>query len=166
MSIEAALNEVSQELGIKPADLRALISFESSWNPAAKNPKSSARGLLQFIDSTAKGLGYKDSADLVAKNPTAEAQLLGPVRKYLKQYTPFPSPQSLYMAVFYPAARYWEPSREFPEKIKKVNPGIKTPLDYVKYVQRRINTKKKTLGGLGAVVFVLAAVIILKKDKK
>jgi len=166
MSIEAALNEVSGELKIKPEDLRALISFESSWNPQAKNPKSSARGLLQFIDSTAQSLGYKDSADLVSKNPTAEAQLRGPVRKYLKQFAPFPSPQSLYMAVFYPAARYWEPSREFPDRIKKVNPGINTPLDYVKYVQRRINTKKKTLGGLGVVVFVLAAVIILKKDKK
>lgn len=38
-----------------PKDLfLGLNAHESSWNPLAKNPKSSARGLGQFIDGTAK----------------------------------------------------------------------------------------------------------------
>ena len=41
-----------------PRDLMlGYFGAESNWNPAAKNPKSSARGLGQIIDSTGRELG-------------------------------------------------------------------------------------------------------------
>lgn len=38
----------------------ALAKTESDFNPLAKNPKSSAKGMFQFIDATAKKLGVSD----------------------------------------------------------------------------------------------------------
>lgn len=160
-----ALNQVAAELGVAPDLLSALIDFESGWSATARNPKSSARGLLQFIDSTARSLGYKDSADLVEKNPTIEAQLRGPVKQYLKKYAPFPTEQSLFMAVFYPAARNWEPNRPFPPKVQKANPGIKTPADYLAFVRRRLG-KAPVIGGavtLGLLLF--AGILIYNMNK-
>lgn len=131
------LSEVASRLQVDPSHLYRLINFESGWNPKAKNPYSSARGLIQFIDSTARELGYENSLDLVEKNPTVEEQLAGPVYQYLKKYAPFPNEQSLYMAVFYPVARRWSLGTEFPEHVKKVNPGIEVVGDYVEKVRNK-----------------------------
>lgn len=43
--------------GWDPNGIALVISEESLFNPAAKNPHSSASGLIQFIDSTAASLG-------------------------------------------------------------------------------------------------------------
>lgn len=142
-----ALFDVSQALPVEPRKLAALIDFESRWNPRAKNPLSSARGLLQFMRSTAGDLlsvhdvdhdGDRDSVDLILQYPTVEAQLRGPVLEYLARYAPFPTDQSLFMAVFYPAARRWPLDRPFPEKVQAANPGIETVGDYVNHVWRRV----------------------------
>ena len=125
------LNSVAADIGVLPLDLYNLIYFESKFNPTAKNINSSARGILQFIDSTARDLGYENSLDLVTKNPTIEQQLNSPVRDYLNKYKPYPTLQSLHMAVFYPAAQYWPPDKKFPANVTLSNPGIKTPADYM-----------------------------------
>lgn len=52
-----ALVEMSVRHGWDPNGIAAVISEESAFNPAAKNPHSSASGLIQFIDSTATSLG-------------------------------------------------------------------------------------------------------------
>lgn len=136
-NVQNVLNRVANMLQVNPNYLYRLIKFESNFKPNAKNPYSSARGLIQFIDSTAKGMGYASSADLVAQHPTIEEQLQGPVFAYLNQYAPFPTEQSLYMSVFYPKARNWALSQPFPEYVRKVNPGIKTVGDYVNKVRRK-----------------------------
>jgi len=112
--------------------LYVLINFESSFKPDAANSRSSAKGLIQFIDSTAKKLGYENSQDLIDKNPTIETQISGPVYNYLKQFKPFNSTQSLFMSVFYPKARNSGLHSPFPAHVQKQNPGIKTPYDYIK----------------------------------
>jgi len=38
-------------------DAEELVARESSFNPEAANPKSSAKGLFQFLDSTRKNYG-------------------------------------------------------------------------------------------------------------
>lgn len=130
----ATLSVVARNLGVSKDNLNKLINFESKWNPKAKNPYSSARGLLQWTDSTARSLGFSDSADLVKKNPSILDQM-SIVEKYLSQFKPFTGRQSLYMAVFYPAARNWSSSRIFPDSVRSVNPGVNTPGDYINLVE-------------------------------
>lgn len=130
------LNDIAVRLGVSYTDLYNLIAFESGFDPMAKNPYSSAKGLIQFIDSTARGLGYQSSQDLITKHPTIQSQL-PVVEKYLQQYVPFDGKQSLYLAVFYPKYRFVSPDVEFPDSVKAVNPGINTPADYIELVERK-----------------------------
>jgi hypothetical protein len=147
-----------------PRWLIDLVRFESGFDPQAKNPWSSARGLIQFIDSTARGMGYKDSLDLVTRHPTVESQLKGPVQDYLSPYSPFNDEYQLYMAVFFPAARKYPPNTPFKEIFKKIyasaweskyadfkkaNPSIETPADYVSYVKKKPIIRVATKGGIG-----------------
>jgi soluble lytic murein transglycosylase-like protein len=145
------LESVAKKLNVNSAWLWSLIQFESRGNPAARNPITGARGLIQFLHSTARELGYKDADDLAKKNPTFDKQLAGPVLKYLTRYAPFPSKQSLYMAVFYPAARTWQPSRMFPAAVIDSNPGIYTVQDYINHVE---GIKSKTKNAIGFLVLL------------
>lgn len=133
------IGQAAAEIQADPVALHNLISFETAgtFDPTIKNPNSSARGLIQFTDSTARDLGYNSSLDLVSRNPTFSGQLSGPVVSYLKKYSPYGSRQALYMAVFYPKYMYELPSKEFPENVQAVNKGIKTIADYVSLVERR-----------------------------
>lgn len=53
-----ALKNLAKKINVPVDSLYKLINFESSWNPQAKNPKSGARGLIQFMPSTAADMGY------------------------------------------------------------------------------------------------------------
>lgn len=133
-----ALNTLASWLGV-PADwLYKLIMFESSWNPKAKNPSSGARGLIQFMPQTAKDLGYKNPDAIIAAYPDIASQLLGPVAAYFKlpgKKGPYPTKQSLYMAVFYPVHRNVPPDTLLGKEARKANPGIDTVRDYMNYVE-------------------------------
>lgn len=161
----SALNALAINLQVPPGWLYSLIKHETAgtFDPSIKNPYSSARGMIQFIDSTAKSLGYENSEDLIRKNPTQESQLLGPVYQYLRKFLPFQDDKSLYLAVFYPKARAWPMSQEFPEHVQRANPGIKTVGDYVR--------KVRSAGGIAAPAVTaafLAAVgfIVWRANKK
>lgn len=47
--------------------LTSLLGKESAWNPSAKNPKSSAQGIGQLLDSTYDNLGMKHTKDSVSQ---------------------------------------------------------------------------------------------------
>lgn len=134
MSIDTAISDVAQSLGVDSESLKRLITFESSFDPAARNTVTGARGLIQFMPSTAKSLGFPDADSLVNLYPDIEGQLRGPVLSYLSQFKPFPTPQSLYMSVFYPAFRSVSPDTVFPAIVQKSNPGINKVSDYVSRV--------------------------------
>lgn len=157
-----ALNEVAASLGILPGDLYKLIDFETArtWNPLIKNKYSSARGLLQFTDETARSLGYKDSLDLVTKNNSIESQLYFPVLKYLSQFKPFTNRQSFYMSVFYPKARQWPLNKQFPDTVQADNPGIKTVQDYINKVEN-----KKAKLSYSLLLISIAALFLFMKGK-
>lgn len=55
---------VSANLGIRPNDLAAVISFETggTFSPSKRNPGSTATGLIQFMANTARGLGTTTEA--------------------------------------------------------------------------------------------------------
>ena len=137
---QAAIINVSRSLGISnPVWLAKLIGFETAntYNPQQANPTSSAKGLIQFMDATARGMGYRDSLDLVTRYPDFATQMYGPVMQYLSPYKPFPTEQSLYMAVFYPKYRKESLNQQFPARVQAANPGIRTVGDYVDKVNRR-----------------------------
>jgi len=55
------LVQVSNELGMKPEDLLAVMTSESGINPSAYESKSHGSGLLGFMPNTLKGLGFTGS---------------------------------------------------------------------------------------------------------
>lgn len=132
-----ALNTLASWLGV-PADwLYKLIMFESTWNPKARN-SIGARGLIQFVPMVAKEMGYKSADEIVNKYPDIASQLLGPVAAYFKlpgKKGPYPTKQSLYMAVFYPSHRNVPPDTLLGKEARKANPGIDTVRDYMNYVE-------------------------------
>lgn len=156
------LIEVAQALKASPDDLSALIQAESAWNPAAYNA-SGAIGLIQFMPQTLKDFGLLSATlaqqvptkgvvpeavkqavkkEFLTKWPTVEAQLRGPVLTYFSRYKPFPTRQSLYLSVFYPAYRNSPPDTVFPDSVQKQNPGIVRVADYVNHVERRRLAKR------------------------
>lgn len=80
---QAELNNIlGQNPNIKKKDIYQIIKGESNYNPAAKNPDSSATGLFQFIESTAKNLGT--TTDEISKmTPTQQIKLYG---RYIGNY--------------------------------------------------------------------------------
>lgn len=168
MSKAAKIREIANRLGIPAEWLDALINFETAgtYDPTIKNPYSSARGLIQVIDSTARSeFNVSDSLSLVKNYPTFNEQMENVVYPYLAKYAPFESKQELYMAVFYPAYRKAPADTIFSESVRKVNPGITTVQDYVDFVDRRVKPEKLALNrrvlplalivGAGAAVYFL-----------
>jgi hypothetical protein len=96
------VREVSTRLGIDPNWLMAIMYWESAstFSPSIQN-SIGATGLIQFIPSTAKGLGTTTTA---LKNMSAVDQL-DYVEKYLNAYKgKLKSYVDTYFAVFFPLA--------------------------------------------------------------
>lgn len=60
------LAELEKQYGLPSGYLNDVISYESGWNPKAKNPKSTAEGLGQFTKATQKTYGLTDPTDVDA----------------------------------------------------------------------------------------------------
>lgn len=161
------LKIIASRLGMPAEWLWMELNFESRLNPQAKNPLSSARGIMQWTNARAQDLGYRDSADLVAQNPTVRQQL-GVVYKDLARFAPFPSFQSLAMAVFLPSMRYADPDTVLSANVQAKNPGIKTVGDYVRKVVKNAGGGIEVVAGVGAGTLLVAAaltIIVISKKK-
>ena len=158
-SMRVKIYEVAGRLNIAdPAWLEKLIKFESKFNPSASNPYSSAKGLIQVMDSTARNVFSESSSlALIQKYPSFDSQMDNVVYPYLKQWKPYNTAQSLYMAVFYPQARFVDPSTTFMSLYQKYgganwsnayiaftksNGAIKKVSDYVAMVEGTYYIKK------------------------
>ena len=92
--------EVASRLKINPNWLLVVIEKESSFNPRAKNPNGSASGLLQMIDSSARGVGTTSAALRQMKG----SQQLDYIYKYFKGYTgKMNCVEDVYMITFRPS---------------------------------------------------------------
>jgi len=98
----AELNRVAQKFNINANDLLAVMLVETggTLNPAIRNSKSGATGLIQFMPTTARGLGT--TTDELARMSRAEQM------KYVEKYLTGKLPQGatggqIYAAVFLPA---------------------------------------------------------------
>lgn len=95
------VNNISNELDIEANWLMFVMWFESRLNPQAVNPISDATGLIQFMPSTARGLG---TTTTVLKR-MSNVQQLDYVLAYLRPYKGrMKSWVDVYLAVFYPKA--------------------------------------------------------------
>lgn len=97
-----SVKTTSSNLQIQPDWLLRVIDFEtaSTWSPQIRNPGSTATGLIQFLDSTAKGIGttVEDLATM------SRAEQMAYVEKYLEPYKgKLNNFGDVYMAVHWPA---------------------------------------------------------------
>lgn len=80
--IEDYISQAARRYGIDPMTMIRIAQIESAMNPNAKNPRSSAGGLFQFIDGTAKQMGLRnrfdpqEAADAAARLAAQNAQFL------------------------------------------------------------------------------------------
>lgn len=56
-TLDTLFNKYGTLYNIPPALLKAIATVESTLNPNAKNPTSSAKGLMQVVDATARDMG-------------------------------------------------------------------------------------------------------------
>jgi len=163
-----ALNGTAKRVGINPADLLSVMHFESGINPRAVNKYSGASGLIQFMPTTAKGLGT--SVEAIRKMDAIEQMPL--VEKYLWPYRgKMKNLADVYLAVFFPAAigkpnsYVLKTSKLSAGLIAKQNPVFDTNKDgtITKGEILAIVNKKAEKAGLrttiGPIALVLVAVI-------
>ena len=133
-SVAHAVVSLSRQLGIDPAWLANVVQFESTWNPQARNRKTRATGLIQFMPNTARGLGTTVDA---LRRMTA-AQQWEYVARYFRRFAGrLRTQEDVFMAVFYPVALGKPATWRFPAKVSRYNPGIYTPADYARKALRR-----------------------------
>ena len=99
----AKVRSISASIGCAPSHLMACMAFETgrTFAPWVRNPGSSATGLLQFMESTAQGLGTSTAA--LAGMSAVEQ--LDYVWSYLRPYTGrLGTLADLYAAILWPAA--------------------------------------------------------------
>lgn len=142
----AFLASMASALGTDPSHNSAVIEFESRWDPAAVNAQSGASGLIQFMPSTAIGMGTSVEA---IRQMSIDEQL--PLCfQYWKQYAGrMKTLSDCYMAVLYPAAiGLAEDSVIFPPGSKTYlqnrgldidHDGAVTKAEAAAFVQRRLD---------------------------
>jgi hypothetical protein len=131
----AKIQDVALRLGVPFEWLYKIISLESNFDPQARNPRSSARGLIQIIDDTAKMIFGMNAAALVSRYPDFDSQMDNVVYPFFKYYAdrmgPYTSEEQFYLTVFLPAYRDKPLDWIVPDWVKKANPGVDTLQDYV-----------------------------------
>lgn len=90
------LAEISDRLQINPDFISAVIAFESGYDPQAINPKSKAKGLIQWLDIYAPG-------DVLAASELKQLDWIEDrYRKLQKSGAQFNTLADVYMAVLAP----------------------------------------------------------------
>jgi hypothetical protein len=81
--IRSMIGSAAQKHGVDPVALERVAGLESSFNPNARNPSSSAGGLFQFLDGTATQYGLRNRYD-PAEASDAAARLMRDNRDSLR----------------------------------------------------------------------------------
>jgi hypothetical protein len=88
--------------GVDPSLIAGIVNIESRFNPKAKNPHSSARGLFQFINATGRRYGLKnDGSDSVQSQISAGIRFTRDnINGFKKRVGRNPTPGEVYLAHF------------------------------------------------------------------
>jgi hypothetical protein len=92
--------KLAKKLGCNVYDLLGVMYYESGCSAKAKNRHTGACGLIQFMPSTLRALGWNDGDYFQLL--TAEEQMPY-VEKYFSRYGKLPTLTHVYCAVFMPA---------------------------------------------------------------
>lgn len=116
--------QAAKILKIPATWLAGVFKVESNNNHLAKNPQSTAVGLIQFIESTAKRLGTSTN-ELLQMSRSQQMQYV--VKYYQNSFKAYGRPKNageLYLHTFYPAALKMSLNTPLPSHVYKVNKGV------------------------------------------
>ncbi len=121
---------IGEKIALEPNLLMACMAFETglTFSASVKNPRSSATGLIQFMATTARGLGT--TVQRMAK--MSEVEQLGYVEEYFRRaiarHGPIRTLEDCYMAILWPAAIGKQPGyvlfRAVQGQAYRVNAGL------------------------------------------
>lgn len=94
---------ICEDLEINPNWLMAVLYLESGFNPRAENRHSSAKGLIQFIDSTSKS-NFGIGSDEIPKNPIRQLDFVYAYLYGRMKSNPPETMIDMYLHIFYPVA--------------------------------------------------------------
>lgn len=100
----AKVQTISDSLGINPDWLMQIMYKESGISSTIQNPDTNATGLIQFMPSTAEGLGTTVEELAAMSNVEQLDYVYAYLNKVKESYGNFGSYLDLYLAVFFPAA--------------------------------------------------------------
>ena len=137
VSIAENIVRLAKKLGVPPIFLAETINAESGFNPAAKNPNSSATGILQWTKRTASNLGtdVESLAEMTIEEqwPYVEAYFsaenLGAGN--LKKLADNPTRLNMALSVFSPSHMGANAEDDLPSNLQDQNPTINKWSDLV-----------------------------------
>jgi len=110
------LVQISEELGMKPEDLLAVMTSESGLNPSAYEETYKGSGLIGFMPDTLRGLGYKGTWQDFTKL-TGEEQLDW-VKKFIQGKNGLMGNRKFTSAGLYYTGNLWPIALKLPGVIK------------------------------------------------
>jgi hypothetical protein len=142
----ASIESLGNDLGVDPMYLANTMYAESTLNPSEKNKAGSgAMGLIQFMPETAANLGTTTD-ELSRMTPVEQMEY---VRRYfsaenlgagrLRDLRNDPSQHNVNMAVFLPSMIGKPVDTQIPQKYFRQNGSIRTPADYTRSAEERVN---------------------------
>jgi hypothetical protein len=142
----ASIESFGNDLGVDPMYLANVMYAESRLDPSVKNMAGSgATGLIQFMPQTAANLGTTTD-ELSRMTPVEQMEY---VRRYfsadnlgagrLRDLQNNPSQHNVNMAVFLPSMIGKPVDTQIPQKYWRQNGSIRTPADYTRSAEERVN---------------------------
>jgi hypothetical protein len=142
----SSIESLGNDLGVDPMYLANTMYAESTLNPSEKNKAGSkAMGLIQFMPKTAANLGTTTD-ELSRMTPVEQMEY---VRRYfsadnlgagrLRDLRNDPSQHNVNMAVFLPSMIGKPVDTQIPQEYWRQNGSIRTPADYTRSAEERVN---------------------------
>jgi hypothetical protein len=125
------LVQMTSEIGMNPEDLLAVMLTESNIDPASQNPSSNASGLIQFIPSTLKSVGWHGTPEEFRQLSGAEQ--LDYIQKYIKNVMNFNNGRSFKSAHQYYIGNIWPVGLKLPG-VQQNNPSTAILEDHPKTI--------------------------------
>ena len=146
---------ISRNLGVDPNHLMAAMAFETgeTFSPSIKNPGSSATGLIQFMEATAKAM-HTTTAKLARMTAVEQLEY---VHRYFEPYAEqLATLADVYMAILWPKAvgkldSYILWTKDGSPKTYAANKGLDTNKDgVITKAEAASKVHAKLLKGMGA----------------